>query len=299
MGKATLLARTGWACMLWISTIALDPRPALAQAETGSTGAAPAAQPSPPADADTAPAPTAPMTGLDVARRMDDAQRTKSEHNVTTMTLENSRGQKRVRTIEGWSQEITRDEEQRFVRFVEPADVKDTTLLTYDYDSRDDDIWLYLPALKKVKRILSSNKTDYFMGSDFTYWDMENIDLVNWSYVLTGAETLDGVRVHVLAAGPKNDAERDESGYNRVVYWIAETDWLPRKIEFTDTKDRLAKRLVLSEVRPTSDADPRPRAHRMAMANLLTDHHTTLAMSKIELDVAVDEDLFSQRNLMP
>jgi hypothetical protein len=234
-----------------------------------------------------------------VAKRMDAARRAKTEHNVMTMTLENARGQTRVRTIEGWSREITHDEEHRFVRFVEPADVKDTTLLTYDFDDHDDDIWLYLPALKKVKRILSSNKTDYFMGSDFTYWDMENIDLTNWDYQLSGSESLEGVDTYIVTATPKNDDEIEESGYHKVVYWVGKVDWIPRKTEFTDTKKRLSKRLALSEIRATSQSDPRPRAHHMHMENLVTNHKTSLAMSKLELDVAVNDDLFSQRNMMP
>jgi hypothetical protein len=257
-------------------------------------------QPAAPVEA-TAPAAAAdaPVTGLEAAKRMDEARRSKSEHNVMTMTLQNARGQQRVRTIEGWSREITHDEEHRFAKFLEPADVKDTTLLTYDFEEADDDIWLYLPALKKVKRILSSNKTDYFMGSDFTYWDMENVDLLNWDYQLTGNETLDGVEAYVVAATPKNEKEIEESGYDKVVYWIAKTDWIPRKMEFTDTKARLSKRLALSDVRPTSQSDPRPRAHKMLMQNLLTNHQTTLDMRTLELDVPVDDELFSQRNMMP
>jgi hypothetical protein len=239
------------------------------------------------------------LTGAEAAKRMDDARRAKTEHNVMTMSLENARGQQRVRTIEGWSREVSEEEDHRFARFLEPADVKDTTLLTYDFDHVDDDIWLYLPALKKVKRILSSNKTDYFMGSDFTYWDMENIDLVNWDYQLAGSEQVDGVDCHVLEAKPKNAKEIEESGYHKVVYWIGKNDWLARKIEYTDTKDRLSKRLTLSEIRPTSERDPRPRAHKLLMDNLFTKHKTTLAMSKLELDVAVNDTLFSQRNMMP
>jgi len=239
------------------------------------------------------------LTGLDVARKMDEARRSSTEHNVMMMTLENSRGQQRVRTIEGWSHELNHEEEHRFAKFLEPADVKDTTLLTYDFDDKDDDIWLYLPALKKVKRILSSNKTDYFMGSDFTYWDMENVDLINWDYTLSATEDVDGVRCYVVSATPKNDEEANESGYQKVVYWIGDGDWVPRKCEYTDAKGKLAKRLSLQDVRPTSPADPRPRAHRMVMENFLTKHRSTLDLTTLELDVAVDDDVFSQRNMRP
>jgi hypothetical protein len=237
------------------------------------------------------------LTGLDVAKKADDARRAKSEHQIMTMTLENSRGQTRVRTIEGWDREMTEDEEQRFSRFLEPADVKDTTLLTYDYEHKDDDIWLFLPALKKVKRILSSNKSDYFMGSDFTYEDMENLDLVNWTYTLAGTETVDGTECHVLDAVPSNDKEKAETAYSKLKYWIGVEDSLFRKVEYHDKKDRLSKRLTTADIRTTSPTDPRKRAHKLTMENFLTKHTTRLEMRKLELDVPVSDELFSQRSL--
>ena len=235
--------------------------------------------------------------GREIAARSDRARRATTEHQVMTMILENARGQQRVRTIEGWSHELSDDEEHRFARFLKPSDVRGTTLLTYDYDEKDDDIWLYLPALKKVKRILSSNKTDYFMGSDFTYEDMENMDLVNWDYTLTGTETIDGVECYVIEEAPNNEKEAKESGYSKRTSWIAKTDFLPRRVDFYDKKGRLAKRLVFEDIHPTSGDDPRPRAHRMKMENFITRHKTTLVFDKLELDVPIDDDVFSQRNL--
>ena len=238
-------------------------------------------------------------SGLEIATKADEARRAKSEHQVLTMTLENSRGQKRVRTIEGWEREISDEEEHRFSRFKEPADVKDTTLLTYDYEEKDDDIWLYLPALKKVKRILSSNKGDYFMGSDFTYEDMENIDLVNWTYTVAGKETVADAECWIVDAVANTDKERSETSYNKLRYWIGTEDYLFRKIDYTDKKDRQSKQLIVSDIRTTSPSDPRKRGHKMEMKNFLTEHKTVLDISTLELDVPVNDDLFSQRNLQP
>ncbi len=235
--------------------------------------------------------------GREIAARSDRARRATTEHQVMTMTLENARGQQRVRTIEGWSHELSDNEEHRFAKFLKPSDVRNTTLLTYDYDDKDDDIWLYLPALKKVKRILSSNKTDYFMGSDFTYEDMENLDLTNWDYKLTGTEAVDGVDCYVIEEVPNNEKEAKESGYSKRISWIAKTDFIPRRVDFYDKKGRLAKRLLFKDIHPTSGTDPRPRAHRMEMENFITRHKTILVFDKLELDVPVDDDVFSQRNL--
>jgi hypothetical protein len=217
----------------------------------------------------------APADGLEVMKRNDQATRSATEHTVMEMKLINNRDQERVRTIEGWSREVGDDEENRFARFLEPGDVKDTSLLTYDYDQKDDDIWLYLPALKKVKRILSSNKTDYFMGSDF----------------------VDGVATYKVSGKPKNDAELEESGYTRTLVWIGKEDFLVRKAEYYDTKDRLAKTLEASDIRPVGEGGAHPRAHQVRMNNLITKHSTVLTFSTLELDVSVDDKVFSQRNL--
>jgi outer membrane lipoprotein-sorting protein len=237
------------------------------------------------------------LDGLAIARRSDAALRAKTEHQVMTMTLENGRGQQRVRTLEGWSREISDDEEHRFSVFQTPSDVKDTTLLTYDYDNKDDDTWLYLPALKKVKRILSSNKTDDFMGSDFTYEDMENIDLDNWKYTLLGEESVEGVDCWKIESVPLTDQERSESGYTKVVAWISKADYLPRQVEFTDKKGRLSKKMTAGDVRIVAGDNPRARAHKITMVNFLSDHRTVLDIRDIQLDVEIPEKVFSQRNL--
>ena len=237
------------------------------------------------------------LTGLEIARRSDKVSRSQSEHQVLEMTLENSRGQTRERTIEGWSREVTDEEEHRFSRFLEPSDVKDTSLLTYDYDDADDDIWLYLPALKKVKRILSSNKTDYFMGSDFTYEDMENLDLKNWDYTLEGSEVIDGIDCHKVRAVPNNEQEVDESGYSQTLSYIGKEDFVSRRVEYTDKKGRASKVLALADIRPVGSESPRPRAHKLTMDNAITRHKTVLRLEKLEIDVKTPDDVFSQRNL--
>ncbi len=247
--------------------------------------------------ADAEPESETPLTGIDIVRRADRASNASSESQTMTMTLENSRGQTRVRTIEGWSTEIDEDTEHRFSRFLEPSDVKDTTLLSYDYDQEDDDTWLYLPALKKVKRILSSNKTDYFMGSDFTYEDMENIDLTNWDYSLVGKESVDGVECYKVEAVANNDKKREETGYSKTVAWYGTSDFIVRKAEYHDKKNRLAKRLVASDIKPTTPEDPRPRAHKLMMENFITKHKTVLDIRDLKLDVKVDPEIFSQRNM--
>ncbi len=237
------------------------------------------------------------LSGKEIMRLSDRAQRSDTEYSVMTMTLQNHRGQQRIRTIEGYAKEVSEAEEKRFSEFLKPNDVKGTTLLYFDYDVKDDDTWLYLPALKKVKRILSTNKKDYFMGSDFTYEDMENIDLANWDFAIKGVEDKAGVSCHLIEATPNNDEEIKQTAYSKRLSWISRDDILPRRVEYYDKKGRLAKILTLEDIHPTSESDPRPRAHKLTMENLITKHTTILVLEKLELDVAVNDKVFSQRQL--
>jgi hypothetical protein len=106
--------------------------------------------------------------------------------------------------------------------FLAPADVEDTGFLTYDYDeaARDDDQWLYLPALKKTKRIASSDKSGSFMGSDFSYADMTDRPLSDYDYKLLQEAEVGGHAVWVIESVPNNEAERDETGYSKSILFI-------------------------------------------------------------------------------
>jgi hypothetical protein len=126
---------------------------------------------------------------------------------------------------------------------------------------------------------------------------MENLDLVNWTYTLVGIEAVDGIECHVLDAVPSNDKEKDETAYSKLKYWIGVEDSLFRKVDYYDKKDRLSKRLTTADIRTTSPTDPRKRAHKLTMENFLTKHTTRLEMRKLELDVPVSDELFSQRSL--
>lgn len=106
--------------------------------------------------------------------------------------------------------------------FLSPADVEDTGFLTYDYDeaARDDDQWLYLPALKKTKRIASSDKSGSFMGSDFSYADMTKRPLEAYDYTLLQEAEVGGQPVWVVQAVPRTEEERDETGYEKSILFI-------------------------------------------------------------------------------
>jgi Outer membrane lipoprotein-sorting protein len=137
------------------------------------------------------------------------------------MVLIDKSGKQRVRELQSFSKDKGEDT-WSMMFFLSPADVEDTGFLTYDYDeaSRDDDQWLYLPALKKTKRIASSDKSGSFMGSDFSYADMTERPLEHYDYKLLQEAEVAGHPVWVIESVPNNAEEQDETGYTKSILFI-------------------------------------------------------------------------------
>jgi outer membrane lipoprotein-sorting protein len=180
--------------------------------------------------------------------------------------------------------------------FLEPADVKGTGFLTWNYEdeSKDDDQWLYLPALKKVRRISSSKKADYFMGTDFTYSDMGDRDIDDYTYAHIDTEVIDGIECYHLERLPKDDEVIKESGYGRTEIWVRPDIWMMVKAVFYDKKLKLLKELTVSEF---EEIDGIWTAKKMHMNNIQKKHQTIFTFGNISYNSGLDDDIFSQRQL--
>ena len=140
------------------------------------------------------------------------------------MVLIDKKGQKRVRKIHTFSKDKGEDT-MRLMFFLHPADVKDTAFLTYDYDDpdKDDDQWLYLPALRKTKRIATSDKSSSFMGSDLNYSDMTSRDLEDYDfsfYEKAKESEVRGKKVYVIWSVPRSKNVIDETGYEKSLVFV-------------------------------------------------------------------------------
>jgi hypothetical protein len=211
------------------------------------------------------------------------------------MILINKRDRQRVRKVVTYRKDEGEDNKS-VMFFLEPADVKGTGFLSWNYDdeSKDDDQWLYLPALKKVRRISSSGKADYFMGTDFTYSDMGDREVDDYTYTHLGTEEIDGVECYHLERLPKNDDVIDETGYSRSEIWVRPDIWMMTKAVFYDTKGELLKELTVSDF---EEVDGIWIAKTMYMNNIQKSHQTWLKFSSNQFNTGLDEELFSQRQL--
>lgn len=156
-----------------------------------------------------------------IMERVDARDDGDNQTSTLQMILIDRSQKQRVRELRAFTKDKGEDT-WSMMFFLAPADVEDTGFLTYDYDeaSRDDDQWLYLPALKKTKRIASSDKSGSFMGSDFSYADMTDRPLAYYDYKLLQEAVVDGHPVWVIEAIPNNDEERDETGYTKMIVFI-------------------------------------------------------------------------------
>ena len=142
------------------------------------------------------------------------------------MILIDKHGNQRKRSIRSFSRDVG-DDTHRLMFFLEPADVRDTGFLTYDYDDpdRDDDQWLFLPALRKTKRIASSDKSGSFMGSDLTYADMTSRNLDDYDFTLKKEMEVKGHPVWLIESVPRNIKVIKETGYTKSLLFVRQDNY--------------------------------------------------------------------------
>ena len=207
------------------------------------------------------------------------------------MVLRNKQGQESTRAIRLKTLEMRADGDKSLVIFDRPRDVAGTALLTYTHKHDPDDRWLYLPAVKRVKRIASSNQSGPFMGSEFAYEDIGSQEVEKYSYRWLRDETLQGMTCHVIERVPRDP----ESGYTRQLVWLDQADYRALQIEFYDRKQSLLKTLSLHDYRRYLDRYW--RAHRLEMANHQTGKGTILLFTDYQFRVGLTERDLDQNSL--
>ena len=186
------------------------------------------------------------------------------------MTLRNSQGAESTREIRGKTLEIKDDGDKSLTIFDTPRDVKGTAFLSFTHALESDEQWLYLPALKRVKRISSSNKSGPFMGSEFAYEDISSQEVAKYKYKFIRDDKFNGRDVFVIEHYP----QYKKSGYTKQVSWIDKKMYQPLKIDFYDRKKSLLKTLTQHDYKQYLDKYWRPS--RLEMVNHQTGKSTTL-----------------------
>jgi hypothetical protein len=236
------------------------------------------------------------QTGLELMQKNNSQISSNDEQVDLTMELVNSKNMKRTRSIKLYSITDNNNNESTLIQFLAPADVKGTGFLEIENSDREDDQWLYLPALNRSRRISANNETDNFMGSDFTYEDIGNENLDNFNYKKTGEETINGVNCFVVEATPKNEDIQKQSGYQKRELFICKETYILTKVKYYNKKGELFKVLHASDIK-TIGSTGKFRAHTIVMENLKTQHKTNLLFSNYSIDSGMNKEFFSKRYL--
>ena len=209
--------------------------------------------------------------GLALARAADAADQGWADAKANlSMVLRNAAGAESRRELTIKLREIPGDGDQSLITFQLPRDIAGTALLSYSHALAPDDQWLYLPALKRVKRIASANKSGPFVGSEFAYEDLTSMEVEKYRYRWLRDEDTDGRPASVLEETPRYE----NSGYARRLVWLDRERLQPLRVEFHDRKDALLKTLTCADYRQYQGRYW--RAHRMTMVNHQTGKSTEL-----------------------
>tara|TARA_Y100001956_G_scaffold1729_1_gene2000 strand:- start:3238 stop:4032 length:795 start_codon:yes stop_codon:yes gene_type:complete len=233
-----------------------------------------------------------PERGLEIAKeRKARDEGWKDSVATMEMILKNAQGESSTRAMRLKSFEVAGDGDKGLTIFDQPRDVKGTAFLNHSHTVDADDQWLYLPALKRVKRISSRNKSGPFMGSEFAYEDLSSFELEKYTFNYLKEETVSGSATFVLEQTPTDK----NSGYTKQLVWLDQQHYRPIKVEFYDRKGALLKTLQFEDYKQY--LNQYWRAHTMAMVNHQTGKSTVLTTSQMDFQTGLNEKDFEKNVL--
>jgi len=237
--------------------------------------------------------PTPPQRGLAIAREADRRSSGFGDNTANLlMILQNKRGQTSKRQIRIRTLEVQDDGTRSLCIFDTPRDVKGTILLTHTHTDADDDQWLYLPALKRIRRIAARNKSGSFMGSEYAYEDIATQELEKFTYNWLRDESYEGKDCYVIERIP---VDKVNSGYSRQVAWLDKEEYRTWKVDYYDRKGELLKTLTFQNYQKYIDRFW--RAHEMNMINHQTDKSTELKWSDLAFGTGQNKRDYEKQNL--
>jgi hypothetical protein len=215
-----------------------------------------------------------------------------------TMTLVNQRSEQRVRVMSVKSRLRNNGIDSAVLTgFLQPGDIKGTGFLQIENSAGNDDIWVYLPALSKTRRLAANNKRDSFFGTDFSYGDILLPSVSAYGHTWLRTDTIDGVAYHVVESKPLEAKTRDDMGYGRRITWLDPRNHVEHKVEYYDVSDKLLKTQLVSELKELDPQNRRWLAMRREMVNHQTGHKTLYVFDQVAFVANLNDTDFSVRKL--
>ena len=236
------------------------------------------------------------LTGVDIMTKSVHAISSDNETVNIKMKLINSRGKERERYLHQYIKNDQDNNRSSLVKFLSPSDVKGTGFLSIEYTDKNDAQWLYLPALRRSRRISASDEKDSFMGSDFTYEDIRREKLVAYTYKLIGDVNIEGKEYYQIEAIPANEIKKENSAYGKREIAVDKENYIFKEIKYFNKNEAHVKTYMASDVKLVEGSD-KWRAYKMEMTSLKTNHRTLLIFDNYKINSTLEDDTFTKRNL--
>ena len=235
---------------------------------------------------------------ISIMKKNYQVNRTLDRTNHVIMEMYGKNGKMRVRKLKNFAK-LKRDNinEKRLIRFLYPPDLKGTGFLVIEYPKGDDDMWLYLPTLRKSRRKLASNKKDSFMGTEFSYGDIVAAKVEEYKYNLLGREVIDGSECYVIEARPASKDVLKDYGYSKRIDYISKNNFTRLKSVFFDKHEKKLKTLTAKTPYEADPVNHKWFMRDMEMTNHQNGRRTLLKLEKITINSGIGDEQFTVRYL--
>ena len=227
------------------------------------------------------------QSGYEIAKNLNEKNKPKNMESKTSMVLTNSKGKTRNSVM---ISKIMDDSRLQLIWFIEPKDDKGISFLKIEHDDRDDEMRMWLPAFKRVRRISTSKKGDSFMGSDLSYEDMTSRSLAENDYKRLEDETVNGRECFVIEVTPDVALK---SSYSKHKTWIVKDDIYIIKEESYDKRGKLKKEKVFSYIK----IDDYDIMSKISVKDVQKNHKTDISFEKVKVDTEMNEKIFHEKSL--
>lgn len=234
----------------------------------------------------------------DIMGRVAQTRKLAGSEAVVKMSIIDAKGQASTREITMATKVYDGGKtEKRIYRFLSPPDVKGTGVLVFDYENKADDVWVWLPALRKTRRIISSKRSKSFMGSEFSYGDFNIPPLDDFNYTLVKEEGCADGTCWVIDIVPKNPGVAKDEGYSKKTYWVSKSKYVVVKGLYYDLGGKLLKELHMSGFKLLDPKQGRYRATRLEMVNKQNGRRSVFESKKVTFAPNTKDDYFTTRYL--
>jgi outer membrane lipoprotein-sorting protein len=229
-----------------------------------------------------------------IMQKSQDAMTLDGSEAISILTINDGKGNQRIRKFSNASKrEPSKGLTKSIMRFLEPADVKGTAILSFDYENKEDEMWLYMPALRKVRRIVSSEKTKSFMGSEFTNADITKPNIDEYTYKLAGGETIDNVECIKIEITPATKEIANSYGYAKKTAWVGKSDNMARRNEFYDLDGKLLKVMAIKSVKLLDEKNKKYQTTDVTMENKQNGRSSQFLIEKVVFNPKVKDEYFT------